>query len=92
MANKHEADDIDDKYKDEEDIRHLKKMKKFDKDLKFFHLMEEQSRGHRYLKQIKSIEEEKIKSVKANIEKKKKENEYMERAVQALIRMGKTPK
>ncbi len=77
---------------DEEDIKHTEKMKKLEKDVRYFKLMEKRSVGrerYRCLEQIKNIEEEILRLMKANIAKKQRENENMEKAPQNIIQMKK---
>jgi len=76
--------------KDEED--HQKKMKKLAKDLKFYKISLKNKQGEEKLRiwqQIKSVDEEIVKELKRNVEKKKKQNENMLKVLRTLDKMEK---
>jgi len=72
-----------------------KKMKKLEKDLLFFKVssMKKKNRGReetlRHLKQIKGIEQEIVRELKSTVDRKERENGYMQKALTRLEEMKK---
>jgi hypothetical protein len=86
------------RYRSKADKVHERKMKKLEKDLLFFKVssMKKKNRGReerlRHLKQIKGIREEIVRELKSTVDRKERENGYMQKALAKLDEMEKEKK
>ena len=74
---------------------HNQKITKLERDLKFLNVLIQGKRGEekvRILREIKLVEQAKLVELKRIIEKTKKENENMEKALKTIERMEKEGK
>jgi hypothetical protein len=74
---------------------HNQKITNLERDLKFLNVLIQCKRGEekvRILREIKSVEQAKLVELKRIIEKTKKENENMEKALKTIERMEKEGK